>query len=54
MDKQEVRRLYNAKAKESFKARFNLLLFKHILEGNNDLITAGELDGFKIEEKKSL
>ena len=45
-----IRILYERKAKESFKARFDLLLFKHILEGDSNPISESELDAFRIEE----
>jgi hypothetical protein len=51
---QETNKLYEIKAKESFKARFDLMLFKHIIEGNNNPITESELDSFKIEENESV
>jgi len=50
IDLQGIKRLYKIKAKESFKARFDLLLFKHIIEGDNYPITVLELDAFKIDE----
>lgn len=45
-----IKILYERKAKESFKARFDLLLFKHILEGDCNPISESELDAFRIEE----
>lgn len=53
-DLREIERLYKIKAKESFKARFDLLLFKHIIEGDNDPISEPELDSFKIEEHEEV
>jgi len=54
IDFRETKRLYEIKAKESFKARFDLLLFKHIITGNNDPITESALDSFKIEEQEGV
>ena len=51
-DLRGIDRLYKIKAKESFKARFDLLLFKHIIEGDNNPITVSELEAFKIEENE--
>lgn len=50
VDPKELKSLYDRKAKESFKARFDLLMFKHVIAGNKDPITTDELDAFKIEE----
>ena len=54
IDPQETKRLYVTKAKESFKARFDLLLFQYIISGNKDPITESELDSFKIEENEDV
>jgi hypothetical protein len=54
IDFREIKRLYEIKAKESFKARFDLLLFKHIITGNNDPITESALDSFKIEDQEAV
>lgn len=53
-DLREVERNYKIKAKESFKARFDLLLFQHIVTGTNDPITESELKSFKIEEHEEV
>jgi len=53
-DFREIKRLYGIKAKESFMARFDLLLFNHIITGNNDPITESVLDSFKIEEHEEV
>jgi len=53
-DLQVTKRLYEIKAKESFKARFDLLLFKHIIEGGNDPISEQNLGSFKIEENDAV
>jgi hypothetical protein len=52
--KSEIDRLYKIKAKESFKARFELLLFKHTIEGDNNPITESELDAFRIEDHEKV
>jgi len=52
IDSRKMKKLYDIKAKESFKARFDLLLFKHIIEGDNNPITVSELEAFKIEENE--
>jgi len=54
IDLRVIKRLYEIKAKESFKARFDLLLFKHIMTGSNDQITESELVSFKIEEHEAV
>ena len=41
---------YNQKATSSFKARFDLLLYEHITDGNKGEITADELDSFEIAD----
>ncbi len=53
-DLQEIERLYKIKAKESFKARFDLLLFKHIVEGGQDPISEQKLASFKIEDNQTV
>lgn len=53
-DLREIKRLYEIKAKESFRARFDLLLFKHIIEGGNNPIAESELDSFKIENNQAV
>jgi hypothetical protein len=53
-DLREIERLYKIKAKESFKARFDLLLFQHIITGNNDPITETVLESFKIEKHEAV
>ena len=45
-----VNHLYVTKAKESFKSRFDLLLFMRITNGYYDRIAEQELDNFRIEE----
>jgi hypothetical protein len=50
IDLREIKKLYEIKAKESFKARFDLLLFKHIIEGDKDPISEQKLDSFSIEK----
>ena len=54
IDLQKTKRLYEINAKESFKARFDLLLFLHIITGNNYPITETELESFKIEEHEEV
>lgn len=54
IDLQKTKRLYEIKAKESFKARFDLLLFKHIITGNNDPITETVLESFQIDEHEAV
>jgi hypothetical protein len=49
IDLREIKKLYEIKAKESFKARFDLLLFNHIIEGDKDPISEPKLVSFKIE-----
>ena len=49
-----IKILYERKAKESFKARFDLLLFLHIIIGNNYPITETELESFRIEEHEEV
>lgn len=50
VDPKEVNRLYPLKAKESFKTRFDLLLFKRVLDDNFKPITEDELEDFSIEQ----
>ena len=53
-DTNDVNRLYRTKARDSFKTRFNLLLYYRIRVGNKDAITTQELDQFKIADYLSL
>jgi len=46
----EIKNYYQQKAKASFKARFDLLIYHRITTGITDEITADYLDSFKIEE----
>lgn len=50
VDTKEVFKLYKTKAADSFRTRFDLLLFKRILENNHAEINENELDDFQIEE----
>lgn len=52
LDFREIKKLYEIKAKESFKARFDLLLFKHIIDGDKDPIPEQKLVLFKIEKNE--
>ena len=47
-DSKKVSALYRAKAGESFKARFGLLLYYRIVESSENKITKDELDRFEI------
>ncbi len=44
----EVNRLHRVKAVDSFNARFNLLLYHRIREGDHSPITNEELDDFDV------
>jgi hypothetical protein len=51
-DPKKVKSIYQSKAKQSFKSRFNLLLYSRIREGNISKITLPELEGFTIEDNE--
>jgi hypothetical protein len=54
VDNKEVLKLYKTKAADSFRTRFDLLLFKRILENNHSEIENKELDAFRIEENTEI
>jgi len=52
IDPNKVKSTYLSKAKQSFKSRFDLLLYSRIREGNKSEITKPELEQFKIEDNE--
>lgn len=50
----EVDRLFRVKAGDSFRARFDLLLYHRIGQGNDDPISPTELEDFEISEHEDI